>query len=66
MPQVEPFDGSTDPLDHLEGYKGLMMLQDASDIFFCLAFPTTLKKAARVWYSGLQPESIYFFKQHGC
>lgn len=48
MPQVEPYDSSNDPLDHLEGYKALMMLQGTSNIFLCLAFPTTLKKAAQI------------------
>ena len=26
IPQMEPYDGSTDPIDHLESYKALMMI----------------------------------------
>ena len=58
MPPIKPFDGSIDPFDHLEGYKALMMLQDASDALLCLAFPTIVMKTARVWNSDLQSELI--------
>ena len=46
IPQVEPYDGTTDPLDHLGSFKAHMMIQGASDALYCLAFPATLKKAA--------------------
>ena len=48
MPQVEAYDGSKDPLDHLESYKTLMHLQGVADKIMCRAFPTTLKGPARV------------------
>ncbi|XP_077223355.1 uncharacterized protein LOC143856959 [Tasmannia lanceolata] len=65
MPQLPQYDGTTDPIDHLETYKSLMLLHGASDGFLCRAFTTTLTGAARDWYSGLQPESISSFEESG-
>ena len=48
MPQVEAYDGSKDPLDHLESFKTLMHLQAMANEIMCRAFPTTLKGLARV------------------
>ena len=62
-PQMELYDGSTDPCDHLERYRTLMMIQGASDALMCLSFPTTLQKSAWAWYSGLAPESVASFEQ---
>ena len=42
MPQVEPYDESKDPLNHLESFKTLMHLQGVADEIMCRAFPTTL------------------------
>ena len=38
MSQLEPYDGSLDPLDHLEGYKALMIIQEVTDALLYLAF----------------------------
>ena len=62
MPQVETYDGSKDPLDHLESFKTLMHLQEVVDEIMCRAFPTTLKGLTRVWFSRLTPNSISIFK----
>ena len=48
MPVIESFDSFADPMDHVEGYRALMALQGAFDALLCIAFLTTLKKAARV------------------
>ena len=48
MPQVENYDGSKDPLDHLESFKTLMHIQGVSDEIMCRAFPATLKGPARI------------------
>ena len=48
IPQVESYDGSKDPLDHLESFKTLMHLQGVVNEIMCKAFPTTLKGPARV------------------
>ena len=63
MPQVESYDGSKDPLDHLESFKTLMHLQGVADKIMCRAFPTMLKGLARVWFSRLTPNSISTFKK---
>ena len=60
MPQIDSYDGVKDPLDHLET---LMHLQGVTDEIMCKAFPTTLKGAARIWFSCLMPSSISTFKE---
>ncbi|XP_050242129.1 uncharacterized protein LOC126691093 [Quercus robur] len=63
MPQVESYDGSKDPLDHLESFKTLMHLQGVANEIMCKTFPTTLKGLARVWFSRLTLNSIGTFKE---
>ena len=63
MPQVENYDRSKDPLDHLESFKTLMRLLGVPDEIMCRAFPTTLKGPARIWFSRLTPNSISTFKE---
>ena len=63
MPQVENYDRSKDPLDHLESFKTLMHLQGEPDEIMCRAFPTKLKGPARIWFSRLTPNSIGTFKE---
>ncbi|XP_058211619.1 uncharacterized protein LOC131323795 [Rhododendron vialii] len=63
MSQLETFNGSTDPLDHLETYKSLMHLQAVPDEVMCRAFHVTLKGSARAWFNKLPPGSIRSFKE---
>ncbi|XP_058219832.1 uncharacterized protein LOC131330306 [Rhododendron vialii] len=63
MLQLETFNGSTDPLDHLETYKSLMHLQAVPDEVMCRAFPVLLKRSARAWFNKLPPRSIRSFKE---
>ena len=63
MSQVENYDGSKDPLDHLESFKTLMHLQGIPDEIMCRAFLTTLKGSARIWFSRLTPNFIGTFKE---
>lgn len=60
---MEMFDGSRDPLDHLEAYKTHMNLQAKPDEIMCRAFSTTIKGFARVWFSQLKPGSISNFTE---
>ena len=46
LPQLEPFDGLKDPLDHLNTFKTTLGLQQPPDEILCRSFPTTLKGAA--------------------
>ena len=61
MPSLETFDGSKDPLDHLESFKTMMCLQGVPDEIMCHAFPTTLKGPARIWFKKLTPNSVGSF-----
>ncbi|XP_077217982.1 uncharacterized protein LOC143852482 [Tasmannia lanceolata] len=61
MPPVQQYDGTSDPVDHLETFRTLMLLHRASDGFLCRAFPTSLTGAARDWYSRLKPNSVDSF-----
>ena len=43
LPQLESYDGSKDPLDHIESFKTLMLLQMTPDEVMCRTFLTILK-----------------------
>ena len=63
IPQVEPYDGTIDLFDHMDSFKAHMMIQNASDILYCLAFLATLKKVAQMWYLGIPAGMIHSFSQ---
>ena len=63
LPQFESYDGTSDPVDHLEAFRTMMLLHGAPDAILCRAFPSTLKGAARNWYSALKPGTIFSFDQ---
>ncbi|GKV19462.1 hypothetical protein SLEP1_g29723 [Rubroshorea leprosula] len=58
MPQLETYDGTKDPDDHLHAFCSIMQAQNASDALICKIFPSTLRGNARTWYYSLQPSSI--------
>ncbi|XP_030930811.1 uncharacterized protein LOC115956634 [Quercus lobata] len=72
LPQLESYNGSKDPLDHIESFTTLMLLlQMTPDEVMCRAFPTTLKGAAKVdeaedqvilktFQGGLLPGDFFF------
>ena len=62
LPQLEPFNGLKDPLDHLNTFKTTLDLQQPPDEILCHSFPTTLKGAAREWFNKLLTSSIDNFK----
>ena len=63
LPQLESYDGSKNLLDHIESFKTLMLLQMTPDEVMCETFPTTLKRAARVWFSKILLGTIADFEQ---
>ena len=63
LPQLESYDGSKDPLDHIESFMTFMLLQMTLDEVMCRAFPMTLKGVARVWFSKIPPGTIADFEQ---
>ena len=63
LPQLESYNGFKDPLDHIESFKTLMLLQMTLDEVMCRAFPTTLKRSTKVWSSKIPPGIITDFEQ---
>ncbi|XP_073117062.1 uncharacterized protein [Elaeis guineensis] len=63
MSQLENYDGSIDPMDHLESFKALMLPHEASDVILYRTFLSTLKKVAQDSYIGLKLGSIHSFNQ---
>ena len=65
LSQLEPFDKLKDPLDHLNTFKMTLSLQQPPDKILCCSFPTTpttLKGAAREWFTKLPTLSIDNFE----
>ena len=60
MPHIETFDGTKDPVDHLNTYKNHMEHQD---LVRCRAFPITLKGSALAWFNRLPPSTISSFRE---
>ncbi|MQL89054.1 hypothetical protein Taro_021631 [Colocasia esculenta] len=63
LPSIVPYDGTTDPTDHVHGFESHMVFHGASDAAKCRSFPTTLKEAARAWFEALPAGSISAFHQ---
>ena len=62
LPQLKLFDGLKDPLDHLNTFKTTLGLQQPLEEILCCSFPTTLKGAAREWFTKLPTSSIDRFE----
>jgi hypothetical protein len=60
--QIDPYDGTTDPQDHIEIFQQTMVFQGAKKPMICRAFPQTLKAATRRWFSSLPAGSIAGWK----
>ena len=63
MPQIKTFDGTKDPVDHLNTYKNQMELHRYQDPVRCSAFTITLKGPALAWFNRLPPSSISSFRE---
>ena len=63
MPQIEAFDGTKDPVDHLNTYKNQMELHRYQDPVRCRAFAITLKGSAFAWFNRLPPSSVSSFRE---
>ncbi|XP_021744015.1 uncharacterized protein LOC110710066 [Chenopodium quinoa] len=58
IPTLDPYEGKTDPTDHLNAYKAQMGVQIGCEASWCRFFPTTLKGIAQTWFNNLTPGSI--------
>ncbi|XP_015956215.1 uncharacterized protein LOC107480572 [Arachis duranensis] len=65
-PDMDLYDGTTDPKHHLSNFKSQMYLADATDATRCKAFPTTLTNAAMKWIDSLPPRSVTSFDNLLC
>ena len=63
LPQLEVYDVTKDPLDHIGAFKTILSLQQIPDEVICRTFSATLKGAARVWFNKLLAASIANFDQ---
>nr|XP_025692712.1 uncharacterized protein LOC112794967 [Arachis hypogaea] len=57
-PDIDPYDGASDPSHHLSYFRSRMYLTEATR---CKAFPTTLTKITIKWFNSLPPRSITSF-----
>lgn len=55
---MEAYNGSQDPLDHLESFKTLMHLQGVPNDIMCKVFPTSEDVVSR-----LAPNTVFTFKE---
>ena len=60
MPIVEAFDGTKDPVYHLNTYKNQMELHGYRDPVRCIAFARGPELA---WFNRLPPSSIFSFRE---
>ena len=63
MLSIEAFDGTKDPVDHLNTYKTQMELHEYQDPMRCGAFAITLKGSALAWFNRFPPASISSFRE---
>ena len=63
LPQLDSFDGLKDPQDHLNTFKTMLGLQQPPEEILYRSFPTTLKGAAREWFTKLPTLSVDSFEQ---
>ncbi|XP_010259737.1 PREDICTED: uncharacterized protein LOC104599072 [Nelumbo nucifera] len=62
-PTLEMYDGTSDPDDHLESFRALMILYGYSDVLTCRTFQATFRGAAHHWFSNPPPRSISSWEQ---
>ncbi|XP_041026936.1 uncharacterized protein LOC121267131 [Juglans microcarpa x Juglans regia] len=58
VPQVDSYDKSKDPLEHLEIFMAHMTLHKFPGEIVCRAFLLTIKGATRAWFRSLRPNTI--------
>ncbi|XP_010906743.1 uncharacterized protein [Elaeis guineensis] len=63
MPRLESYHGITDPVNHLESFKSLMLIHGVTDATLYHTFSSTLKGTTKYWYTSLKPWMIHSFDQ---
>ncbi|XP_062015884.1 uncharacterized protein LOC133732360 [Rosa rugosa] len=57
-PVFQKYDGTTDPVDHIKGYKQQMSIETTDEKLMCKIFPSSLTGPASTWFQDLKPHSI--------
>ena len=65
MPRVEKYDGSGDSQAHLEAFREHIILHGTPDEIARRAYPLTLIKVTKDWFTGLPLKSVGTFKELG-
>ncbi|XP_059441921.1 uncharacterized protein LOC132174251 [Corylus avellana] len=65
MPQVNLYNGTGDPTEHMEGLRAHFILHGTPDAISCRVFPLTLAGVAKDWFGKLPANSIDDFKTLG-
>ncbi|XP_042939467.1 uncharacterized protein LOC122274497 [Carya illinoinensis] len=63
VPQIDMYDRSKDPVDHLENFKAQTTFHGFQGEIACQAFPLTLKWTITGWFGTLKPKSIDNFEE---
>ncbi|KAK8951451.1 hypothetical protein KSP39_PZI003208 [Platanthera zijinensis] len=63
LPSIETFDGTDDPLEHVNHFTTIMRIYNAPDQLLCQVFPATLKGQARTWFHSLRASTIASFAE---
>ncbi|GMH03889.1 hypothetical protein Nepgr_005728 [Nepenthes gracilis] len=63
MPPLDSYDGSINPVDHLDHFHTHLSQQGLEDLVMCRCFLLTLKGDARIWFHHLPSDSIRSFKE---
>jgi hypothetical protein len=63
MPYAKKYDGSGDPTNHMEAFHEHLILHGTLDEIACRAFPLTLTRVAKDWFTRLPPKLVDNFKE---
>ena len=63
LPQIEAFDGTKDPIDHLNTCKNQMELHGYQDPVWCRALAIKLKGPTLAWFNRLPSSSVSSFRE---
>ncbi|XP_022147761.1 uncharacterized protein LOC111016619 [Momordica charantia] len=63
LPAIKKYDGSTDPIDHLDVYHEWTDIYGITEAIRCRVFSFTLTGSTRIWFQQLKRKSISSFKE---
>jgi len=60
---IKPYDGSTNPYEHLNVFKTQMTLYTIDKTLWCKVFPTSLQEGPLVWFTKLPTNFVGEFQK---